>query len=86
MPVTAIQFGKPGAHQRMPALPFAHFSTPIATYEPSGECMLLFRGRRFFMPDLHPYFRDIAEAFEWYFRLEEKLLEAAAMAKSSSGT
>lgn len=64
------------------AIPFAHFSiSDCYRYEQSGECMLLFRSRRFFMPDIHPYFRNVDEAFEWYFKLEEKLLESASEAK-----
>jgi threonyl-tRNA synthetase len=60
------------------AMPFAHFSiSDCYRYEQSGECMLLFRGRRFYMPDVHPYLRNIREAFVWYFKIEEKLLEAA---------
>jgi threonyl-tRNA synthetase len=40
--------------------------------------MLLLRQRRFFMPDLHPYFKDIAEAFGWLPALQAKIVEAAA--------
>jgi len=59
------------------AMPFAHFSiSDCYRYEQSGECMLLFRGRRFFMPDLHPYLRDLNEAWKWYFKLNEKLVES----------
>jgi threonyl-tRNA synthetase len=63
------------------AIPFAHFSiSDCYRYEQSGECMLLYRGRRFFMPDLHPYFRDVDEAFSYYFKLEDKILESVKMA------
>ena len=59
-------------------LPFAHFSiADCYRYEQSGECMLLFRGRRFNMPDLHPYLKDIPEAFEWYFKIEKQIINAA---------
>lgn len=59
-------------------LPFAHFSiSDCYRYEQSGECMMLYRQRRFYMPDLHPYFQDVAQAFEWYPRIEKQLLEAA---------
>lgn len=62
-------------------MPFAHFSvSDCYRYEQSGECMLLYRSRRFFMPDLHPYLRDLEEAFKYYFKIEEKLIEAIAMA------
>ncbi len=59
-------------------LPFAHFSiADCYRYEQSGECMLLHRQRRFYMPDLHPYFKDVAEAFAWYPKIERQLLGAA---------
>ena len=55
-------------------LPFAHFSiSDCYRYEQSGECMILFRGRRFNMPDLHPYFKDIDQAWEWYPKFEDQL-------------
>jgi threonyl-tRNA synthetase len=60
-------------------LPFAHFSlSDCYRNEQSGELMLLLRQRRFFMPDLHPYFKDIAEAFAWLPTLQAKIVEAAA--------
>jgi threonyl-tRNA synthetase len=60
-------------------LPFAHFSlSDCYRHEQSGELMLLLRQRRFFMPDLHPYFKDIAEAFAWLPILQAKIVEAAA--------
>jgi threonyl-tRNA synthetase len=46
-------------------------------HEQSGEMMLLLRQRRFFMPDIHPYFRDVAEAFEWFPKLQAKIVGAA---------
>jgi threonyl-tRNA synthetase len=56
-------------------LPFAHFSiSDCYRHEQSGECMLLYRQRRFYMPDIHPYFKDIAEAFAWYPKLQEQIL------------
>lgn len=58
-------------------LPMAHFSlSDCYRNEKSGECMLLFRGKRFFMPDLHPYLCDLERAFKWYFEIEKKILEA----------
>ena len=58
-------------------LPFAHFSvSDCYRQEQSGECMLLYRQRRFFMPDLHPYFKDVNQAFEWFPKIERKLFEA----------
>lgn len=63
-------------------LPFAHFSlVDCYRHEQSGECMLLHRQRRFYMADLHPYFKDIDEAFEWYPKIEEQLLKAASEVK-----
>ncbi len=60
-------------------LPFAHFSlSDCYRHEQSGEMMLLLRQRRFFMPDIHPYFKDIAEAFAWFPKLQEKIVDAAA--------
>jgi len=59
-------------------LPFAHFSiSDCYRHEQSGEMMLLLRQRRFFMPDIHPYFRDIAEAFAWFSRMQAKIVGAA---------
>jgi threonyl-tRNA synthetase len=60
-------------------LPFAHFSlADCYRHEQSGELMLLLRQRRFFMPDIHPYFRDVAEAFAWFPKLQAKIVDAAA--------
>jgi threonyl-tRNA synthetase len=42
--------------------------------------MLLLRQRRFFMPDLHPYFRDVAQAFEWLPKLQRKIVESGKAA------
>lgn len=59
-------------------LPFAHFSiSDCYRHEQSGEMMLLMRQRRFFMPDIHPYFKDAAEAFAWFPKLQEKIVSAA---------
>jgi threonyl-tRNA synthetase len=59
-------------------LPFAHFSiSDCYRHEQSGEMMLLLRQRRFFMPDIHPYFKDVAEAFVWFPKLQEKIVSAA---------
>ncbi len=58
-------------------LPFGHFSlADCYRHEQSGECMLLFRQRRFYMPDIHPYFKNLNEAFDWFPKMEEKILEA----------
>ncbi len=63
-------------------LPFAHFSiSDCYRYEQSGECMLMFRGRRFFMPDIHPYFKDVEEAWRWYPKFDKKLNESFLLAK-----
>src|SRR3989344_6193063 len=62
-------------HLSYKQLPFAHFSlSDCYRHEQSGECMLLHRQRRFYMPDLHPYFKDVDEAFEWYPKIEEQLM------------
>lgn len=59
-------------------LPFAHFSiSDCYRHEQSGECMMLYRDRRFFMPDLHPYFADVNQAFEWYPKIEAVIIQAA---------
>jgi threonyl-tRNA synthetase len=59
-------------------LPFAHFSiSDCYRHEQSGEMMLLLRQRRFFMPDIHPYFKDVTEAFAWFPKLQEKIVGAA---------
>lgn len=59
-------------------LPFAHFSiSDCYRHEQSGEMMLLLRQRRFFMPDIHPYFKDVAEAFAWFPKLQAKIVGAA---------
>ena len=58
-------------------LPFGHFSvSDCYRHEQSGECMLLYRQRRFYMPDIHPYFKNIDEAFDWVPRMEEKIIQA----------
>lgn len=59
-------------------IPFAHFSvSDCYRHEQNGECLLLYRDRRFFMPDLHPYFKDVDEAFAWYPRVEKQIVQAA---------
>ncbi len=63
---------------RQENLPFAHFSvSDCYRHEQSGECMLMYRLRRFFMPDLHPYLKDVKQAFKWYPRIENQLIKAA---------
>lgn len=58
-------------------LPFAHFSiSDCYRQEQSGEMMMLLRQRRFYMPDVHPYFRDIDQAFEWFPKLQAKIMES----------
>lgn len=74
------QFNLAGKYQfSHKQMPFAHFSiSDCYRYEQSGECMLLYRHRRFYMPDIHPYFKDVAEAFAWYPKIEEPIIRAAA--------
>lgn len=73
------QFNLAGKYQlSYKDLPFAHFSiSDCYRHEQSGECMLLYRLRRFFMPDLHPYLKNVAEAFKWYPRIEKQIVNAA---------
>lgn len=73
------QFNLASKHQlSYKNLPFAHFSiSDCYRHEQSGECMLLYRHRRFFMPDLHPYFKDVQEAFDWYPKIEKQIVQAA---------
>lgn len=62
-------------------LPLAHFSiSDCYRYEQSGECMLLFRGRRFNMPDIHPYFKDLNDAWQGYLNLEGQLKAGFSLA------
>lgn len=62
-------------------LPFAHFSiSDCYRREQSGEMMLLLRQRRFYMPDIHPYFKDIAQAFEWFPKLQAKIVQSVESA------
>jgi threonyl-tRNA synthetase len=77
------QFNLAGQHAlSYKNLPFAHFSiSDCYRQEQRGECMLLYRQRRFYMPDIHPYFKDVAEAFEWYPRMQEQILAAASEVK-----
>jgi len=59
-------------------IPFGHFSiSDCYRHEQSGECMLLYRQRRFYMPDIHPYFKNVNEAFEWYPKIEKQLLKSS---------
>ncbi len=62
-------------------LPFAHFSiSDCYRNEQRGECMLLYRNRRFFMPDIHPYFKDVKQAWDWYPKLEAQLKKSFDLA------
>jgi len=63
-------------------LPFAHFSlADCYRHEQSGEMMLLLRQRRFYMPDLHLYFKNVQEAFAWLPKLQAQILAAGRAAK-----
>ena len=70
------QFGLAAAHpQSVKNLPYAHFSiADCYRAELSGECMLLYRQRRFYMPDLHPYFSDVDQAFAYLPALQNQIL------------
>jgi threonyl-tRNA synthetase len=59
-------------------LPFGHFSiSDCYRNEQSGECMLLYRQKRFFMPDIHPYFASVEEAFDWFKPIKCKIVNSA---------
>lgn len=63
-------------------LPFAHFSlADCYRHEQSGEMMLMLRQRRFYMPDIHPYFKDADEAFAWFPKLQEQIVASGKAAK-----
>ena len=62
-------------------LPYAHFSiSDCFRYEQSGECMLLYRNRRFHMPDIHPYFKDVDQAWQWYEKIEDSIKDGFSLA------
>lgn len=55
-------------------MPFAHFSiSDCFRNEQKGECMLMYRLKRFFMPDIHPYLRNVNEAFEYFVKIEKQI-------------
>lgn len=57
-------------------LPFGAFELADSyRYEQSGEVMLCFRLRKFFMPDLHIFTRDLEEAKKVALKVQEKILE-----------
>jgi threonyl-tRNA synthetase len=57
-------------------LPFGMFEIADSyRAEQSGECMLLFRDRRFHMPDLHILARDYAEAKVWVKNIQDKIFD-----------
>lgn len=57
-------------------LPFGAFEIADSyRMEQSGECMLGFRTRRFFMPDLHVFCRDLQEAQEWFEVINKRIFE-----------
>lgn len=65
-----------GYHMEEKQFPFAHFSiNECYRLEQSGECMLFYRGRQFNMPDLHPYFKDIYQAFAWFPHIEKQVMQ-----------
>lgn len=73
------QFNLAGKYQiSHKQIPFAHFSiAECFRLEQSGECMLFYRGRQFNMPDLHPYFKNEKEAWEWYPKIEAQVKQSA---------
>ena len=57
-------------------LPFGAFEIADSyRYEQSGEVELCFRLRRFYMPDLHVFTRDVEEAKEWLFKIHKKIMQ-----------
>lgn len=46
-------------------------------FEQSGEVELCFRLRRFFMPDLHVFTKDLNEAIDWFMKIHRKIMEEA---------
>lgn len=60
-------------------LPFGAFEVADSyRYEQSGEVMLCFRLRKFFMPDLHIFNKDLEQAMETAKRVQEVILEEVA--------
>ncbi|MEM2310097.1 MAG: threonine--tRNA ligase [Candidatus Methanomethylicia archaeon] len=47
-------------------------------FEQSGEVELCFRLRRFFMPDLHVFTKDVREAMDWFMKIHRKIMEEAS--------
>jgi threonyl-tRNA synthetase len=57
-------------------LPFGAFEVADSyRLEQSGELLLSFRSRKFTMPDLHLFCKDLEEAKEWFFKLHKKIYE-----------
>lgn len=61
-------------------LPFGALEVADAyRFEQSGEVELCFRLRRFFMPDLHVFTKDIHEAMDWFMKIHRKIMEEASV-------
>jgi len=57
-------------------LPFAAFELADSyRYEQKGETLLCFRLRKFLMPDLHVFTRNLEEAKSMAFKIQEKIFE-----------
>jgi len=57
-------------------LPFGAFEVADSyRLEQSGEVVLMFRVRKFLMPDCHVFCRDISEAKNWFTEIHEKIYE-----------
>jgi len=57
-------------------LPFAAFELADSyRYEQTGETLLCFRLRKFYMPDLHIFAKDLEEAKSLAFKVQEKIFE-----------
>ncbi|HDP96988.1 MAG TPA: threonine--tRNA ligase [Euryarchaeota archaeon] len=59
-------------------MPFGAFEVADSyRLEQSGECQLLFRVRRLNMPDLHIVCRDTEEAYDWFKKVHDRVMNEA---------
>jgi threonyl-tRNA synthetase len=57
-------------------IPFGAFEVADSyRYEQSGETLLCFRLRKFDMPDLHVFCKNIPESQEWFFEIHKTIYE-----------
>jgi threonyl-tRNA synthetase len=63
-------------------IPFGAFEIADSyRLEQSGEALLCFRLRKFDMPDLHVFCKDIGEAQNWFFELHKKIYDEIKILK-----